>query len=147
MKLQTFEDGRVGTVCDMELHWQVDVDEASPQHAKSFSSTHTFPQTHRAPSQLHIRTCGPLGSVDLQQAALRAALDHAAERRHRSIRRSVAASLRLSPSGCPLGTPRAAPKVCRRPQPSNPTHFYPLLRFLTLMCPAVCVYAGAQGRA
>ena len=41
--------------------WQVDVDEAPPQPFETFASMPTFPQTHRAPSQMHLRTSGIFG--------------------------------------------------------------------------------------
>ena len=49
--------------------------------------------------------------------------------------------------GAHMGALKVARKVCRRPCASNPAHFRPFLLYLTLVCPAVCVYAGASERA
>lgn len=150
-KVYLFKVWHADALYEIELSCLAGVDEASPEHAKNFASTLSITETHRAPSQMPLRTSGIFGCQCYNAIGCSAALDMLLRGRHRPIRRSLAVSLRLPHSGCLLGTPRAAQKVCRRPCASNPAHSCPFLLYLTRVWPLVlrvfrCTRARVGGR-
>ena len=91
----------------MELNWQVDVDEASPKPFERSASIPTFPQTHCAPSQMHLRTSGIFGCQCYNAVGCCCCSGYAAERpppADPSIGGGLVASATLGvPSGHPEG--------------------------------------------
>ena len=151
VKVQAFEVCLVEALYEMELIWQVDVDEASPKPFETFASMPTFPQTHRAPSQMHLRTSGIFGGQGYTACGPAAALDHAAERppsTDLSIGGGLVASAPLGvPSGHPEGGLEGVPPPLRLesgPFPPFPAVSDP--RLACRLCVSRCTRARVGGR-
>ena len=146
-----FKDTMPASCCDMELHWQVDVDQASSKHAKGAAPTPSIPETHRAPSQMHLRTSGIFGGQGYTACGPAAALDHAAERppsTDLSIGGGLVASAPLGvPSGHPEGGSEGVPPPLRLesgPFPPFPAVSDPRLACRLRVCR--CIRARVGGR-
>ena len=125
IKVQTFKVCLVGSVYEIELSCLAGVDEASPEHAKNFASTLSITETHRAPSQMPLRTSGIFG--DLFYTAPRpGCCSGYADERPPPADPSIGGGLVASaPLGVPSGHPEGGSEGVPPPQRLESSSFLP----------------------